>query len=123
MDPKQMTSHLKYLPEDVRVLFHDTNAEDTKQRLTDADTLLQFLLQREEEDWPYDLLDALLDLGQTPLAGNVLDKLNKLDHDSRLFEHLRVQQVRKSLQEVPTTRGKMIKLDDPAKLTFLTGNS
>ena len=123
MHPKEMSSHLKYLPEDVRVLFHDTNADDTKQRLTDADILLQFLLKREKEDWPYDLLDGLLQTGQIPLATTLLDEFQKLDHDGRLFEQPRVQKVRKRLQETVTTRDEMMKLDSSATLTFPTGNN
>ena len=116
-----MASHLKYLPEDVCVLFQDTNAEDTKQRLTDADTLLQFLLNREEEDWPYDLLDGLLDSGQASLAKTLLDEFQKLDHDDRLIKQPHGKRVRRKLQEAFTTRDQEMKLDDPAMLTFPTG--
>ena len=86
-----MSSHLKYLPEDVCVLFHNTNAEDVVQRLTDADTLLQFLLKREEEDWPYDLLDGLIDTGQASLAETLLEEFQKLDHDDRLLKNSRME--------------------------------
>ena len=93
------------------------------QRLIDADTLLQFLLKREEEDWPYDLLDGLIDTGQASLAETLLEEFQKLDHDGRLLKQPHGKRVRRKLREAITTRNREMKLDDPTMLTFPTGNT
>ena len=104
------------------MLFHATNAEDVAQCLKDADTLLQFLLKREEEDWPYDLLDGLLETGQLPLATILLEEIQKLDQDGRFFAQPQIQHVRRRLAAAVTTRDEEMKLDDPSMMTFPTGN-
>ena len=121
LDPKKISPHLEFLPEDVSVLFDDTSAEDTKQRLTDADTLLQFLLKREEEDWPYDLMDGLLETGQTPLATTLLEEFQKLDQDGRFFALPQIQHVSRRIETAATKRDQEVERDDSSVLTFPTG--
>ncbi|XP_072043046.1 uncharacterized protein [Amphiura filiformis] len=68
MDPSLLTSRLLYLPLQVCVVFEGTEARDIQQRVNNAKTLLIFLLEREEEDWPRDLLNGLQETDQGPLA-------------------------------------------------------
>ena len=121
MDPKNMSAHLKYFPAHVRVLFHGTDPEDAAQRLKNAETLLHFLLERKEDDWPYDLLDGLLETGQTPLATTLLEEFQKLDQDGRFFTLPQIQHVRRRIETAAAKRDQEVERDDSSVLTFPTG--
>ena len=123
MDPKVMSSHLNYFPADVRVLLHATNAEDVAQRLKDADTLLHFLLEREEEDWPYDLLDGLLETDLVSRAKNLLEEFQKLDQDDKFSTLPQIQHMRRRVEAAAAQEDQEMRLDDPSMLTFTTGKN
>ncbi|XP_072044371.1 death-associated protein kinase dapk-1-like [Amphiura filiformis] len=68
VDPSNLTSRLLYLPLEDCKLLENTESRDVRQRMENVKLLLLFLLQRDEEDWPADLVAGLQETDQDPLA-------------------------------------------------------
>ncbi len=86
MDPSILTSRLHYLPPKDCLILEGTSASDVQQRIKNVNILLMFLLQREIEDWPQDLLDGLQETHQGPLAQELQQEYQRVVHASR--EHV-----------------------------------
>ncbi|XP_072043473.1 uncharacterized protein [Amphiura filiformis] len=103
MDPSLLTSRLLYLPLQVCVVFEGTEARDIQQRVNNAKTLLIFLLEREEEDWPRDLLAGLQETDQGPLAQTLKEEFEVIAredcHQERQMS--RLQGEAQNMQEIP----------------------
>ncbi|XP_072043296.1 death-associated protein kinase dapk-1-like [Amphiura filiformis] len=83
VDPSNLTSHLLCLPLRDRKLMENTESKDVKQRMENVEMLLLFLLQREEEDWPADLLTGLKETDQAPLAQTLQNSYQIVDIEER----------------------------------------
>ena len=78
VDPNMLTSRLIYLPPEVCTVFEGTQTTDVQQRVKNVETLLSFLLQREEEDWPEHLLKGLQESDQSSHAQTLQEEYDAI---------------------------------------------
>ncbi|XP_072044415.1 death-associated protein kinase dapk-1-like [Amphiura filiformis] len=83
VDPSNLTSSLLYLPEEDCRLLENTESRDVKQRMENVKILLLFLLQREEEDWPVDLLAGLKETNQAHFAQTLQESYEVITSEER----------------------------------------
>ncbi|XP_072042915.1 death-associated protein kinase dapk-1-like [Amphiura filiformis] len=86
MDPSSLTSQLLYLPLPMCTIFEGAKTTDIRERVNNAKTLVLFLLQREEEDWPMDLLAGLRETDQSPLAQTLQEEYEMITAEE---QHMR----------------------------------
>ena len=89
-----LTSRLSYLPLEVCTIFEGTQATDIPQRVKNVETLLLFLLQREEEDWPGDLVKGLEEADQSAHAQTLQEEYDAIVKDEQMLEQTTTPQAK-----------------------------
>ena len=96
IDPNMLTSRLSYLPLEVCTVFEGTQTTDVQQRVKNVETLLLFLLQREEEDWPEHLVKGLQDSDQSAHAQTLQEEYDAVVKEEQMMEETKTRQTKQT---------------------------
>ena len=96
VDPNMLTSRLSYLPLEVCTIFEGTETTDVQQRVKNVETLMLFLLQREEEDWPEHLVKGLQESDQSAHAQVLQEEYDAIVKEEQAFEEAKTQQMKQA---------------------------
>ena len=95
IDPNLLTSRLhSYLPPEVCTVFEGTPTTDVRERVKNVETLLSFLLQREEEEWPENLLKGLKESDQRAHAQTLQEEYDAIVKEEQVLEETKTQQMK-----------------------------
>ena len=98
IDPNMLTSRLTYLPLEMCAIFEGTQPTDVQQRVKNVETLLVFLLEREEEDWPMDLVKGLQETNQSPIAHMLQREVEAIAKENKELEEKFKQRMKERCQ-------------------------
>ena len=96
IDPNMLTSRISYLPLEVCTVFEGTQTTDVQQRVKNVETLLLFLLQREEDDWPEHLVKGLQDSDQSAHAQTLQEDYDAVVKEEQMMEETKTRQTKQT---------------------------